>query len=249
MDRLLYIAMTGASGTMNQQASIAQNLANISTPGYRAEEHRLRAVQVQTHNTPAALPTRAFTVDANTYTDFSAGPMQMTDRPLDVAIKGQGWLAVTAPDGTEAYTRYGNLQIDANGTLMTMGGQPVVGDTGPINVPPDQRVVIGDDGTISIVPKTGLQTSSPIGRLKLVNPDTNAMQRRGDGLFAMKTGLPADQDDSIRLATGYIEGSNVNPAEQLVSMISLQRQFEMQIQMITNAEANDKSATAILTVS
>lgn len=246
MDRLLYTAMTGASGTMSRQASIAHNLANVSTPGYRAEEHRLRAVQVQS---PTALPTRAFAVDASTHTDYTSGAMMLTGRPLDVAVQGKGWIAVTAPDGTEAYTRMGELQVDVNGVLQTRSGLPVAGDGGPISVPPDQQLSIGRDGTVSVIPLTGLRTTSAVGRIKLVNPDESTLVRGADGLFRLNTNQPAPQDENVRLTTGYVEGSNVNAAEQMVSMISLARQFEMQIKLMTSAETNDRAAAQILTVS
>lgn len=248
MDRLLYTAMTGASGTMNRQAAVAHNLANVSTLGYRAEEHRLRAVQVQTHNQPPALPTRAFVVDASTHTNYDVGPVMQTNRPLDVVVQGSGWIAVTAPDGTEAYTRNGNLQIDVNGVLQTKNGLNVAGDGGPIAIPPDQQIEIGRDGTVSIVPVSGLRTSSPVGRIKLVNPAENEMERRPDGLFRLKNGQPAPINDNVRLSTGALEGSNVNASEQMISMISLARQFEMQIKMITNAETNDRAATQLLSM-
>src|SRR5262245_61734352 len=154
MDRLIYTAMTGATQTLNRQAAVAHNLANVSSSGYRAEEHRLRAVQVQSQNTPAPLPTRAFVVDASVYSDMSSGPLMFTGRFMDVALQSRGWIAVALPDGTEAYTRNGNLQMDLNGTLQTMGGLNVQGDGGPISIPPDQKVEIGRDGTISIVPQT-----------------------------------------------------------------------------------------------
>ncbi|HWV18514.1 MAG TPA: flagellar basal-body rod protein FlgF [Rhodocyclaceae bacterium] len=248
MDRLLYTAMTGASGTMNRQAAVAHNLANVSTTGYRAEEHRLRAVQVQTHNQPPALPTRAFVVDASTHTNYDVGPVMQTNRPLDVVVQGSGWIAVTAPDGTEAYTRDGNLQLSVNGVLQTRNGLNVVGDGGPIAVPPDQQVEIGRDGTVSIVPITGLRTSSPVGRIKLVNPAEADLERRPDGMFRLKTGQPAPINDNVRLSTGVLEGSNVNASEQMISMISLARQFEMQVKMMTNAETNDRAATQLLSV-
>src|SRR5262245_26518971 len=133
MDRLIYTAMTGASQTLSRQASIAHNLANATSTGYRAEEHRLRAVQVLSNNAPAALPTRAFAIDASTYNDMSSGPLAFTGRNLDLAIQGSGWIAISMPDGTEAYTRNGNMQLDVNGTLQTMGGRPVQGDGGPIS--------------------------------------------------------------------------------------------------------------------
>ena len=248
MDRLLYTAMTGASGTMNRQAAVAHNLANVSTTGYRAEEHRLRAVQVQTHNQPPALPTRAFVVDASTHTNYDVGPVMQTNRQLDVVVQGSGWIAVTAPDGTEAYTRDGNLQLSVNGVLQTRNGLNVAGDGGPIAVPPDQQVEIGRDGTVSIVPITGLRTSSPVGRIKLVNPAEADLERRPDGMFRLKSGQPAPINDNVRLSTGVLEGSNVNASEQMISMISLARQFEMQVKMMTNAETNDRAATQLLSV-
>lgn len=249
MDRLLYTAMTGASGTMNRQAAVAHNLSNVSTLGYRAEEHRLRAVQVQTHNQPPALPTRAFVVDASTHTDYTMGPVMQTNRQLDVAVQGSGWIAVTAPDGTEAYTRNGNLQLDVNGVLQTRTGLNVVGDGGQISIPPDQQIEIGRDGTVSIIPITGFRSTSNVGRIKLVNPNENELERRPDGLFRLRTGQPAPLNDNVRLSTGVLEGSNVSATDQMVSMISLARQFEMQIKMMTNAETNDRAATQLLSMS
>ncbi|MCK9284392.1 MAG: flagellar basal-body rod protein FlgF [Rhodocyclaceae bacterium] len=247
MDRLIYTAMTGASGTMSRQAAVAQNLANVSSTGYRAEEHRLRAVQVNAHSNPAALPTRAFAVDASTHTDFSQGPMQFTGRNLDVAVEGSGWIALAMPDGSEAYTRNGNLELNVNGVLQTRTGIPVMGDGGPISVPPDSKISIGKDGTVSVVPETGAQnTVNAIGRIKVVNPPEETLVRREDGLFRSADGAGLPNDDKASLANGYLEGSNVNPVEQMVSMISLARQFEMQMKMISTAEQNDKAATQVI---
>jgi len=248
MDRLIYTAMTGASGTMSRQASVAHNLANVSTQGYRSEEHRLRAVQVQTHNNmPAALPTRAFAVDASTHTDFSEGALNYTGGNYDLAVKGKGWIALALPDGTEAYTRNGSFETSENGVLQTHTGTPVQGDGGPITIPPDSRVSIERDGTISVVSETGAQnTVTAVGRIKLVNPPEAEMVRGQDGLFRMSSGDPAQTDETVKIAAGYLENSNVNPVEQMVAMISLARQFEMQMRMITTAEANDRSATQIL---
>jgi len=248
MDRLIYTAMTGASGTLSRQAAVAHNLANVSTQGYRAEEHRLRAAQVLTHNTdPAALPTRAFAVDASTHTDFSEGALMYTGGQYDAAVKGKGWIALVMPDGSEAYTRAGSFEISENGVLQTKAGLPVQGDGGPITIPPDSRVAIERDGTVSVVPETGAQnTVNAIGRIKLVNPPEAELVRGPDGLFRMNTGNPAPQDDAVAIASGYLENSNVNPVEQMVAMISLARQFEMQMRMITTAETNDRAATQVL---
>ena len=241
---------TAKSGMTVQQTNIdlhSHNLSNVSTTGYRAEEHRLRAVQVQSKNMPAALPTRAFAVDASTHTDFSSGPLQYTGRTLDVAVKGKGWIALSLPDGTEAYTRNGSLELSVNGVLQTRNGIPVLGDGGPISVPPDNRIAVGEFGTVSVVPETGAQnTVNALGRIKLVNPPEGSLVRGADGLFRTADGAPAVLDEKVRVAGGYLEGSNVSPVEQMVSMISLARQFEAQMKVLTTADANDKAATQVI---
>ena len=244
MDRLIYTAMTGASQTMGRQAAVAQNLANVSTTGYRSEEHRLRAVQVQS----PALPTRAFVVDASTHNDFTPGPMQATGRNLDVAVQGTGFIALAMPDGSEAYTSNGSLQLDVNGVLQTRNGIPVQGDGGVISIPPDVKINVANDGTISVVPQTGEQTSvNAIGRIKLVNPPETDLVRGADGLFRLRAGGAAPTDPNTVAASGYLEGSNVNPVEQMINMISLARQFDLQIKLLTTAGTNDQSATQVIT--
>jgi len=242
---------TGLSGLRVHQTYIdviGNNLANVSTPGYRAEEHRLRAVQVQTHNAdPAALPTRAMVVDASVYSDYSEGAVMQTGNVFDLAVRGKGWITLLLPDGSEAYTRNGGFTVSENGILQTQGGIPVQGDGGPITIPPESRVAIERDGTISTVADTGARNATTVvGRIKLVNPPEVDLVRGQDGLFRLNTGDPAPQDDNVRVASGYLENSNVNPVEEMVSMISLARQFEMQMRMITTAETNDRAATQVL---
>ncbi|MCX7898462.1 MAG: flagellar basal-body rod protein FlgF [Rhodocyclaceae bacterium] len=247
MDRLIYTAMTGATGVLSRQAAIAHNLANLATPGYKAEEHRLRAVHVLTHNQPPALPTRAFAVDASTHTDFSEGALHHTGNPLDLAVKGRGFIALAMPDGTEAYTRAGALEISENGILQTKRGIPVMGDGGVITIPPDSRVAIEADGTISVVPETGAQnTVNAVGRIKLVQPEERELVRGADGLFRLANGEAAPLAENVRIATGYLEMSNVNPVAEMVAMISAARQFELQMRMLTTAEQNDRAATQVL---
>jgi flagellar basal-body rod protein FlgF len=219
----------------------------VTSTGYRAEEHRLRAVQVLSANTPAPLATRAFVVDASTHTDYSPGAMNYTGRTLDVAVSGQGWIGLAMPDGSEAYTRNGSLELSVNGVLQTRTGIPVQGDGGSVTIPPDVKVSIANDGTVSVIPETGAQnTVNVIGRIKLVNPPETDLVRGGDGLFRLRGGDPAPTDESVRLAGGYLEDSNVNPVEQMVTMISLGRQFEMQMQMLQRASQNDQSATQVI---
>lgn len=243
MDRMIYTAMTGAKHTLEQQATVAHNLANATTTGFRAQLDEFRAVPVQ----GAPLPTRAFVIDATVGTDFRAGAIQHTGRELDVAIQGQGWLAVEAPDGTEAYTRNGSLHIDENGQVTTADGLPVLSDGGQLAVPPGSRLAVGKDGTISILPDgsaaTGLTT---VGRLKLVNPPTSDLQRGDDGLFRMKDGSTANADPNVSVISGSLEASNVNVVDAMVDMISLARQFEMQMKLLQNAESNDAKAAQLL---
>jgi flagellar basal-body rod protein FlgF len=232
---------------MNRQAAVAHNLANVSSTGYRAEEHRLRAVQVQSNAAEKGLSTRAFTVDASTHSDFTPGPMIATGRAFDFAVQGQGWIAVQMPDGSEAYTRNGSFELSVNGILQTRNGLPVQGDGGPITIPAEVKITVGTDGTLSAIPESGAQNVvNVIGRVKLVNPPEADLVRGEDGLFRIAGGGAAEVDPSVRLAGGYIEGSNVNAAEQMVSMISLARQFEMQMKVISSADANDRAGTQIL---
>ncbi len=249
MDRLIYTAMSGATQTMNRQAAVAHNLANISTDGYRGEEHRLRAVQVNAQGSTrhTSLPTRAFAVDASTYNDFSQGPMMATGRSLDVAVKGKGFIAVSMPDGSEAYTRAGSLEISAEGVLQTARGLTVQGDGGAITIPQDNIIDIGFDGTVSVIPTTDSKANvSTIGKIKLVDPPEADLVRGADGLFRLRDGGAAPASETTFLASGFVEGSNVNPVEQMVTMISLARQFDMQIKMLQNADANDRAAAQIL---
>lgn len=244
MDRLIYTAMTGAKHTLGQQAAVSHNLANATSTGFRAEMHKLRAVPVVSE----AMPTRAFVVDASVANDFTPGPLQETGRPYDLALSGKGWLTVQMPDGTEAYTRNGSLEVSPNGVLQTRGGRPILGENGPITLPPDSKLVIGKDGTVAAIPAAAGQQAevNVIGRLKLVNPPETNLVRGDDGLFRQADGTPAQPDATVQVQQGYLEGSNVNVVDQLVSMISLARQFEMQTKMLTNAEANDRAAARLL---
>ncbi len=245
MDRLIYTAMTGAKHVFMQQAGTANNLANASTIGFKAQEHRFRAVPVISE----AMPTRAFTVDASVSDVFDEGPLMFTGRNLDVAVQGRGWLAVQLPDGSEAYTRAGSLDVDVTGLLQTKSGHNVAGHGGPITVPPDNRVEIAPDGTISVVPTFGTPNiANAIGRLKLVNPPEADLVRGADGLFRLRDGQAAPADESVRLASGVLEGSNVNVTDAMVNLISLSRQFEMQVKMLQTADTNAQRADQLLSL-
>lgn len=244
MDKLIYTAGSGAKHILEKQATASNNLANVNTTGFRAQMDTFRAVPVLAEGT---LPTRTLVVNSEAGTNFSSGPLQITGRDLDVAIKGKGWIAVQMADGSEAYTRHGALQMNPNGLLQTAQGQTVQGDGGPITVPPEVTVTIGGDGTISTIAST-TKPGAPtvLGRLKLVNPDENELVRGDDGMFRLKSGLPAPADPAVVVAGGALEGSNVNPIDSMVDMIALARSFEMQMGLLKNAENNAMKADQIL---
>ncbi len=244
MDRLIYVAMTGAKHAMYQQATVSQNLANVSTPGFRADLAAFRAVPVQ----GGGAATRSFVVEQTTGADFSPGVIQQTGRDLDMAVTGPGWITVQTPNG-EAYTRNGSFELDPTGMLRTRNGYPVIGDAGPMIVPPDTRVSVGKDGTVSAISLIRPSESTPIGRIKLVNPDAKLMEKGNDGLFRQRDGQPAQADAAVELVGGALEGSNVNSVAELVNMISFSRQYDMQIKLLATAEQNARTAGQVLTLS
>lgn len=246
MDRLIYTAMSGAKQIMEQQSTTAHNLANVSTTGFRAQMDTFRAVPVVSNG----LPTRTFVVDSTIGTDFRAGPIQQTGRTLDLAVQGPGWLAVERADGTEGYTRSGSLKINENGVLQTEGGLNVLADGGPITIPPNTKISFAKDGTISSVDSGNVPGATiEIARLKLVNPDVGNLERSSDGIFVTKDRLPADVDANVGVISGAIEGSNVNVVDAMVNMISLARQFELNMKMLKDADSNAAKADQFLALS
>ncbi|AMN46579.1 flagellar basal body rod protein FlgF [Steroidobacter denitrificans] len=242
MDRFLYISMSGAKETLRAQAANSHNLANASTTGFRAD---LSAFQAQVV-AGTGYASRAYATNATTGWDATSGALQSTGRELDVGVQGEGWIAVQGADGREAYTRAGNLRVDPNGLLMEASGRPVLGDGGVISVPPHASIMIGGDGTVSIVPiGQGPETTATVGRIKLVNPPAQALFRGEDGLFRMD-GADAPADAEVRLASGVLESSNVNAADAMVSMIELARRFDLQVKAMRTAEENATSSAQLL---
>ncbi len=245
MDRMLYVAMSGAKQNMMAQALNANNMANISTNGFKADLAAARSMPLFGNG----FPTRVFSMTEREGTDFNPGTIQATGRGLDIAIKGQGFIAVQAKDGNEAYTRAGGLRVSANGLLETANGLAVIGEGGPITVPQAKRIEISADGSVSVINQTkGAEVSNVVDRIKLVNPDIQIVQKGNDGLFHLENGETAQADASVEVITGSLEGSNVNVASELVNMIELARQFEMQVKMMKVAEQNDEHAMRLMTV-
>src|SRR6185437_3751131 len=244
MDRLVYVAMSGAKEILTAQAANNANLANANTVGFRADLTAFQTQQV----TGAGLPSRAYANDSSAGWDASSGVLQHTGQPLDVAVKGAGWIAVQAGDGTEAYTRAGDLHLDPTGVLMTATGNPVLGDAGPITVPPETAINIGGDGSVSIVgqgqPATGM---SVVGRIKLVNPPPANLARGADGLFRnTDPNTPVAADATVHLEPGALESSNVNIAESMANMIELARNYEVQVKAMKAAEDNAAQSSKLL---
>jgi flagellar basal-body rod protein FlgF len=238
MDRLIYLSMAGAKATLQRQDLLANNLANASTNGFRAEMQAFRAVPVRGDGAT----TRAYVLESTIGHDTRPGPQGATGRSLDVAMQGNAWLAVQGLDGTEAYTRAGALQVNAEGQLVTPAGLSVLGDGGPITVGVNAQVEIAADGTITTT--TGTGRPQQVGRLKLVTPEA-PLDRGADGLFRSPDGDLA-ADATARLQSGALEGSNVSAVETMVAMIAAARQFEQQMKMLQGAEQREAGAAKLL---
>ncbi len=246
MDHLIYTAMSAATTLLDRQAVVSNNLANADTSGFRADI----SVFQQAPITGKGMQTRTQVASGSSGVDFTPGAVQATGRPLDVALPGKGFLAVQAADGNEAYTRSGSLQIAADGTLVTSTGLAVLGDGGPISVPPDTTVSIAADGTVSGISTAPPFTApTPLGQIKLVNPATNNLAKGADGLFRTKDGSDAAVDPTVSLTSGALESSNVNTAEVMVSMIDLARSFEQQMKMLQAVQDNSQHADQLLSTS
>jgi flagellar basal-body rod protein FlgF len=243
MDKSLYIAMTGAKEMLQAQAVNNYNLANANTTGFKAN---LSAFQSQAV-AGSGYASRVYATDATTGWDTSEGSITATGRSLDVAIQGQGFIAVQGPNGQEAYTRNGDLSLTPSGMLVTSSGQPVLGDDGPITVPPSSAIKIADDGTVSVVPSGATPgTVATVGRIKLVNPPADSLVRESGGLFQLPAGGTAPADASVKIASGSLESSNVNLASAMVNMIDLARNFDLQVKAMKSADDNAQSSSQLL---
>lgn len=242
MDNLIYVSASGASQIIQAQMVEANNLANVNTPGFREDFHTASAKSLQGEG----LESRVYSVSSKGGSNLAPGAMMKTGRDLDLAIKGEGWFAVQTPQG-ERYTRAGNLEINPNGQLTTSNGLPVLGNGGPISIPPAAKINFGSDGTISILPAGDSgNTMATIDRIKLVKPDPKALFKGEDGLFYVKDVGVSPPDASVTIDSGYLESSNVNSIDALVNFISLSRQFEMQMKLIDNAKQNSDHTAQLL---
>jgi len=243
MDRMIYLAASGAKALAQRQEALTNNLANASTAGFRADLMTFRAVPVQAAGTAS---TRVMALEASAGFNHEQGPVSTTGRSLDAAIRGNGWFVVQSPDGGEALTRNGHFQLAADGTLLGVAGLPVLSDGGPITIPPNAEVLIGADGTISA--RQANQPPIQVGKLKLVNPEPANLAKGPDGMVRVAGGEPAADDPLVRVSSGALEGSNVNVVESMVGMIALARQFEIQMKLLSNVEQNEQRAAQLLSL-
>ena len=247
MDKVLYVAMTGARENMFAQQVHANNLANVNTTGFKADLEQARAMRVMGDG----LPSRVYSMGERPATNTESGTLMQTGRELDIAVNGSDWIAVQSADGTERYTRSGELSINTAGQLVTGAGLPIMGNGGaPVVIPPAETVTIANDGSVTIRP-----LGSPanelvlIDQIKLVTPEPGNLFKGDDGLMRTDNLVPLPASQSAQLRSGYLESSNVNAIAELTSMISLSRQFEMQVKIMSAADENAQVATKVLQMS
>ncbi|MEG3177789.1 flagellar basal body rod protein FlgF [Sphingomonas sp. RB3P16] len=243
MDKLVYTAASGLKAHLASQAAIANNMANASTIGFRADRVVFDRLSLKGSDFDTRTPASAEVVDA----DRKAGTIQQTGRPLDVAVASDSWLTVQATDGTEAYTRRGDLEIAPSGVLQTGDGFPVIGSGGPITIPPAQSVSISQTGEVSIIPIGGdIKNPQVIDTLKIASAKGSDTVKGTDNLLYVRGGgvLPADVDAKIE--SGALEGSNVNMTQALVDMIENQRSYEVQANLMKSAKDMDESSASLM---
>ncbi|MGH8598160.1 MAG: flagellar basal-body rod protein FlgF [Gammaproteobacteria bacterium] len=243
MDRMIFLAMSAAKQMMSGQAAAAHNLANANTHGFKADYAAYRAIPVFGDG----FPSRVYALAERPGIDFAPGALESTGNELDVAVTSDGMLAVLAPDGSEAYTRAGDFKLDNFGQLSTASGAPVLGNSGPIALPPSEKIAIGADGTISVRPVgQEANTLAQVDRLRLVKPDLANLIKGTDGLFRTRDGIPAPLDATVTVTQGALEQSNVNPVGQMIQMIETARRYELAIKSMDTAEQMDADGARLL---
>ncbi|KTD82706.1 flagellar basal-body rod protein FlgF [Legionella waltersii] len=247
MEPILYKAIIGGRADFDRQAMIANNLANVNTPGFKADLYQAQTMYMPGPNGMNDLQTQSIIMQTANGVDTSPGEIIPTGRDLDVAIDGEGWMAVQSRDGHEAYTRGGSLRLDVNGQLITASGRPVLGDGGPISIPPAKSIEIGADGTITVVPLDGdVKSLAILDRIKLVKLDKTNVFKNNEGLIELKSGGGATPDSNIRLLSGAIEGSNVKAIDQMVAMISAGREFDAHMKILSTVDDNGQKLAQLL---
>lgn len=247
MEPILYKAIIGGRADFDRQAMIANNLANVNTPGFKADLYQAQSMYMSGPNGMGDLQTQSFLMQKANGVDTSPGEIIPTGRDLDVAIDGEGWMAVIDSQGREAYTRGGSLRLDVNGQLITASGKKVLGDGGPIAIPPAKSIEIGSDGTITVVPLDGdVKSLAILDRIKLVKLDKSNVFKNDEGLIQLQNGGKPAPDSNIRLLSGAIEGSNVKAVDQMVAMISAGREFDAHMKILSTVDDNGQKLAQLL---
>ena len=245
MDRLIHTAFTGLTSSMSRQRVIASNMANSQTIGFRAD---MVAMTPMTLDGPG-LEVRAMNDTEVRGANMKAGSITQTGKPLDLAMEGDVMLAVQGRDGGEAYSRRGDLSIAPSGLLVNGDGAPVVGESGPITIPPGRQLIIGPDGQLLLRdPATPDAPPTRLDRLKLASPAGTRIEKGLDGLFRVFGGgvLPNDEEGSVLV--GALEQSNVNASEVLVEMVDAQRLFELRTKLVQTAREIDEGGASLMRI-
>ncbi|HZG46125.1 MAG TPA: flagellar basal body rod protein FlgF [Allosphingosinicella sp.] len=245
MDRIVHASLSAMRGAMARQAATAHNLANAGTVGFRADMSAAQSTML--HVGGELFGARASNQILSA--DMSAGTVTQTGRDMDVALSGDAMLAVQAPNGDESYTRRGDLQVTDSGLVTTGDGHPVLGEGGPLTLPPADSVRIDNDGSVWVVPQGGDPANpTKVDRLKLASPTGSDVVKGVDGLFRVKGGGALPQDPEARLTSKALEGSNVNSTQALIDMIEASRAWDTQMNLITSARELDTSAADLMRI-
>jgi len=246
MDKMVYIAASGAKQSMLGMALKANNLANANTTGFKSDFAQARSMQAFGEG----LPTRVFAMQERPGTNMISGGIVQTGRDLDIAMSDNAWLSVQDASGNEAYTKVGTLNITAQGMLVTSGGRQVIGEGGPIILPvPIEKIGFSEDGTIQIRPQGApANFLEEVDRLKIVEANNSTLEKGNDGLFRPKPNQTVETSANVKVLSGSLEMSNVNPVHEMVDMISHQRQFELQVKLMKTAEEIDERQEQLLRI-
>jgi flagellar basal-body rod protein FlgF len=244
MDRLVHTSLSALRGAMARQATTANNLANANTVGFRAEMANVSSLWTRGGG---GLNARVLASEEVLAADMKPGQLSETGRDLDIAMNGDALLAVQASDGSEAYTRRGDLQVSDTGLLTTGDGVPVLGEGGPITLPPADSMRIDKDGAVWIVPQGGDPNQPiPVERLKLASATGSEIVKGLDGLFRVKGNGVLPSDPEASLTPKALEGSNVETTRALVDMIEASRGWDVQMKLITSTRDMDTASADLM---
>ncbi|MFN3388309.1 MAG: flagellar basal body rod protein FlgF [Allosphingosinicella sp.] len=243
MDRLVHTSLSALRGAMARQTATANNLANANTTGFRAEISSAQSLWLR----GAGFEARAQSSQEVLAADMQQGAVSETGRDLDIALEGDALLAVQARNGDEAYTRRGDLKLTDSGLMTTGDGHPVLGEGGPITLPPVDSMRIDRDGAIWIVPAGGdPNVSQQVDRLKLATPAGSQVLKGTDGLFRVPNDGILPADPQARVTPRSLEGSNVQVTTALIDMIEAGRAWDTQLKLISTANEIDTSAADLM---